>query len=268
MTNTIEPISRVAFQIGSFSVYWYGVIIATGALLGLLLAIHEGKRCGLHKDTYVDLMLFAAPISIVFARAYYVIFEWSYFSKHLSEIIDIRTGGIAIYGSLIGAVATTIVFCVVRRIPFWKIVDIGAPSVILGQAIGRWGNFMNQEAHGGPTTRAALETMHLPRFIINQMCIDGTYYIPTFLYESLWDFAGFVMLLIVRRFNLKRGELFMVYVIWYALGRSYIEGLRTDSLMLGSLRVSQGLAVLLVFIGAALIAYWQLRQPNRPRYND
>ncbi|CAM3281168.1 prolipoprotein diacylglyceryl transferase [Sporolactobacillus spathodeae] len=268
MNTSIEPLNRVAFQLGALHIYWYGIIIACGALLGLLLAMREGKRRGLGQDTYVDLILFAAPIAVICARIYYVAFEWPYYSQHPGQIIAIWNGGIAIYGALIGAVATTVVFCLVRHLPFWKVADVAAPSVILGQAIGRWGNFMNQEAHGGPTTRAALQAMHLPKFIINQMYINGTYYIPTFLYESLWDFAGFILLLFLRRVNLKRGELFMSYVVWYAIGRSYIEGLRTDSLMLGPLRVSQWLAGLLIIVGIVLIGYWRLRKPDRPRYLD
>lgn len=268
MNTSIEPLNRVAFQLGALHIYWYGIIIACGALLGLLLAMREGKRRGLGQDTYVDLILFAAPIAVICARIYYVAFEWPYYSQHPGQIIAIWNGGIAIYGALIGAVATTVVFCLVRHLPFWKVADVAAPSVILGQAIGRWGNFMNQEAHGGPTTRASLQAMHLPKFIINQMYINGTYYIPTFLYESLWDFAGFILLLFLRRVNLKRGELFMSYVVWYAIGRSYIEGLRTDSLMLGPLRVSQWLAGLLIIVGIVLIGYWRLRKPDRPRYLD
>ncbi|GGL54302.1 prolipoprotein diacylglyceryl transferase [Sporolactobacillus putidus] len=268
MGQTIEPLNRVAVQLGPIHIYWYGIIIATGALLGLLLAMREERKRGLPGNTFIDLILVAAPIAIVCARIYYVVFEWSYYAQHPAQIIAIWNGGIAIYGALIGAVATTVVFCAVRGLSFWKVADIAAPSVILGQAIGRWGNFMNQEAHGGPTTRAALENMHLPTFIINQMYINGTYYIPTFLYESVWDFIGFILLLILRRVNLQRGELFMSYVIWYAIGRSYIEGLRTDSLMLGPLRVSQWLAWVLIIVGTGLILYWRLRKEKRPRYLD
>ncbi|RYL95785.1 prolipoprotein diacylglyceryl transferase [Sporolactobacillus sp. THM7-4] len=268
MDQTIEPLNRVALQLGPVHIYWYGVIIAAGALLGLLLAMREGKRLGLPQDTYVDLILFAAPIAIVCARIYYVVFKWSYYVQHPGEIIAIWNGGIAIYGALIGAVVTTIVFCMVRGLSFWKVADIAAPSVILGQAIGRWGNFMNQEAHGGPTTRRALENLHLPDFIINQMYINGTYYIPTFLYESIWDFAGFIILLLLRRVNLQRGGMFLSYVIWYSIGRWYIEGLRTDSLMLGSIRVSQMLSVILLIAAAGLFLYWRFRSEKRPHYLD
>lgn len=267
MNESIEPLNRLAITLGPLHIYWYGIIIAAGALLGLILAIREGKRVGLPSDVFTDLILYAAPIGIICARLYYVAFEWDYYMDHPGEIIKIWNGGIAIYGALIGAVVTTVIFCRVRRLPFWKVADVCAPSVILGQAIGRWGNFMNQEAHGGQTTRAALEHLHLPDFIVNQMYIDGAYYIPTFLYESVWNLLGFALLLILRRTAaLKRGELFISYVIWYAIGRSYIEGLRTDSLMLGPLRVSQWLSLALILAGIGLITYWRTKQKERPRY--
>ncbi|RYM05927.1 prolipoprotein diacylglyceryl transferase [Sporolactobacillus sp. THM7-7] len=266
MNQGIEPLDRIAFEWGPIHIYWYGVIIAAGALLGFLIAVREGTRRGLPRDTYVDLILFAAPIAIICARIYYVIFQWEYYAQHPGEMIAIWKGGIAIYGALIGAVATAVVFCIVRGLSFWKVADIAAPSIILGQAIGRWGNFINQEAHGGPTTREALENMHLPDFIINQMLINGTYYIPTFLYESLWNIIGFAILLFLRRMNLQRGELFISYVIWYSIGRCYIEGLRTDSLMFGSIRVSQLLAAILIVVGVTLILFWRLRPGRRPRY--
>ncbi|TXK89448.1 prolipoprotein diacylglyceryl transferase, partial [Parageobacillus sp. SY1] len=205
MDSTIQPLDRVFLHLGPITIYWYGVIIGTGVLIGLWLATREGARRGLPKETFVDLVLFAVPIAILCARVYYVIFEWDYYSKHLSEIPKIWEGGLAIHGGLIGAVATGIVFAKVRGLSFWKLADIAAPSIILGQAIGRWGNFMNQEAHGGPVTREFLESLHLPDFIINQMYINGQYYHPTFLYESLWNLAGFLLLLWLRRVNLRRG---------------------------------------------------------------
>ncbi|MCO7176467.1 prolipoprotein diacylglyceryl transferase [Sporolactobacillus kofuensis] len=269
MVQNFEPIDRVAFQVGPLHIYWYGIIIASGALLGLLLAMREGKRLKLPADTFTDLILYAAPIAVICARIYYVAFEWSYYSKHPDQIIAIWNGGIAIYGALIGAVLTTVIYCRIRHLSFWKVADVAAPSVILGQAIGRWGNFINQEAHGGPTTRAALEQMHLPTFIVNQMYINGTYYIPTFLYESVWNSVGFILLLLARRFvKLQRGELFLSYMVWYAIGRCYIEGLRTDSLMLGPLRVSQWLSVLLIILGIGLFVYWRFVQKKRPYYGE
>lgn len=246
LLGSVPQLDRVAIQLGPFPIYWYGVIIGTGVLLGLWLATRESDRLGLPKDTIIDLVLIAVPIAILCARAYYVIFEWGYYSQNPSEILRIRHGGLAIHGGLIGAVLTGWVFAKKRGLSFWKLADIVAPSILLGQAIGRWGNFMNQEAHGGEVTRQFLENLHLPQFIINQMYIDGVYYQPTFLYESLWDFAGVILLLLLRKANLRRGELFFTYLIWYSTGRFFIEGLRTDSLMLGPLRVAQVISIAII----------------------
>lgn len=263
--ENIQPLDRVAIELGVFPVYWYGIIIGLGILLGWLLATRESKRLGLPHDIFSDLLLWAIPISIVSARIYYVIFKWDYYSQNPGDIIAIWQGGIAIHGALIGGVITAIVFTKKRGVSFWKLADIAAPSIILGQTIGRWGNFMNQEAHGTEVTRTFLENLNLPDFIINQMYIDGSYYHPTFLYESLWNLAGFVLLLILRKFNLKSGELFFSYVIWYSIGRFFVEGLRTDSLMLtDSLRIAQ--IISLVLIGAAIILIWFRRWKGYAKY--
>ncbi|UAL25922.1 prolipoprotein diacylglyceryl transferase [Bacillus paralicheniformis] len=268
MNETIEPLNPIAFHLGPIAVHWYGIIIGLGALLGLWLAVREGER-GLHKDTFVDLVLFAIPIAILCARAYYVIFQWGYYSEHPDQIIQIWNGGLAIHGGLIGAVLTGIIYAKVKGLSFWKLADIAAPSILLGQAIGRWGNFMNQEAHGEAVSRAFLENLHLPDFIINQMYIDGQYYQPTFLYESLWSFTGVVVLLLLRKANLKRGELFLIYVIWYSMGRYYIEGLRTDSLMLtANLRIAQVISIVLILSAAALIAYRRFKGREIKRYQE
>jgi len=269
MNETIEPLNPIAFHLGPIAVHWYGIIIGLGALLGLWLAVREGERRGLHKDTFVDLVLFAIPIAILCARAYYVIFQWGYYSEHPDQIIQIWNGGLAIHGGLIGAVLTGIIYAKVKGLSFWKLADIAAPSILLGQAIGRWGNFMNQEAHGEAVSRAFLENLHLPDFIINQMYIDGQYYQPTFLYESLWSFTGVVVLLLLRKANLKRGELFLIYVIWYSMGRYYIEGLRTDSLVLtANLRIAQVISIVLILSAAALIAYRRFKGREIKRYQE
>ncbi|MED4059957.1 prolipoprotein diacylglyceryl transferase [Priestia megaterium] len=267
MEATIQPLDRVFLEIGPLTVYWYGVIIDVGVLLGLYIATRESVRRGLSKDTFVDLILFAVPIAIICARIYYVSFEWGYYSKHLNEIPQIWQGGIAIHGGLIGGVLTAIVYSKVKKISFWKLADIAAPSLILGQAIGRWGNFMNQEAHGGPVTRAFLEGLHLPNFIINQMYINGTYYHPTFLYESLWDFAGFILLMVLRRTSLRKGEIFLSYLIWYSVGRFFVEGLRTDSLMLThTLRIAQVVSLVLIVIAIILIIVRRVTGMSKQKY--
>lgn len=269
MEQNIQPLNRVALHLGGIQIYWYGIIIGVGVLLGLWLAIRESERRGLHKELFVDLILFAVPIAIICARIYYVIFQWGYYSQHPGDIIKIWNGGIAIHGALIGSVLTTIVFAKVRGISFWKIVDIAAPSLLLGQAIGRWGNFMNQEAHGGPVTRAFLENLHLPQFIIDQMYINGVYYHPTFLYESLWNLVGVIVLLLIRRVNLRRGEIFLSYLIWYSVGRFFIEGLRTDSLMLTeTLRMAQVISLLLIVVAIALLVYRRFVGIEKQKYLD
>ncbi|EDJ8354970.1 prolipoprotein diacylglyceryl transferase [Listeria monocytogenes] len=267
MGNGVQPLDPVAIQIGSISVKWYGVIIASAVVIALLLALSEANKRKMDKEIIVDLLIWAIPISIISARIYYVIFEWDFYKNNLGEIVKIWHGGIAIYGALIGAVLTAIIFSRIKKISFWQLADVVAPSLIIAQAIGRWGNFMNQEAHGAETTRSFLESLHLPDFIINQMYIDGAYYQPTFLYESLWNVLGFVILLIIRRTKIRRGELFLGYVIWYSFGRFFIEGMRTDSLMWGDFRVSQALSFLLIVLSIGIIIYRRLKM-NPPYYME
>ncbi|WP_440972326.1 prolipoprotein diacylglyceryl transferase [Marinococcus luteus] len=265
--SSIQPIDRVAFEVGSVPIYWYGILIGLGALLGYILASYEAKKRGLPEDIFADLLIFAIPISIICARLYYVIFEWEYYVQNPGSILAVWEGGLAIHGGLIGAVLTGIIFSKIKRVSFWKLADIAAPSIILGQAIGRWGNFINQEAHGGEVSRSFLEGLQLPEFIINQMYIEGAYYNPTFLYESLWNIAGFLLLLGLRRVNLRRGELFLTYVIWYSFGRFFIEGMRTDSLMLfDTIRVAQLISVLLIVAAVSLILYRRQAGLAKARY--
>ncbi|TDQ36963.1 prolipoprotein diacylglyceryl transferase [Aureibacillus halotolerans] len=269
MLYAIEPLNPIAVQLGPLSIHWYGIIIALGAILGLWIATRESVRHGLDKNVFSDLLLYAIPIAILSARAYYVIFEWGYYSQHPEQIIAIWQGGIAIHGALIGSVITAVVFCRKRGISFWKLADIAAPSIILGQAIGRWGNFMNQEAHGGEVTRSFLEGLYLPDWIINQMYIDGMYYHPTFLYESVWNIAGFALLLLLRKVNLKRGELFLSYIIWYSFGRFFIEAMRTDSLFIvANLRTAQVISIVLIILAIVLWVYRRMTNRANVRYLD
>lgn len=269
MEQGIQPLNPIAIDLGAIQIHWYGLIIGFGVLLGLIIALRESERRGLDKEVFTDLILFAVPIAIISARIYYVIFQWDYYSQNPGDIIKIWNGGIAIHGALIGSVLTTVIFAKVKKVSFWKLVDIAAPSLLLGQAIGRWGNFMNQEAHGREVTRAFLENLHLPEFIVNQMYINGTYYHPTFLYESIWNIIGVIILLLLRKVNLRRGELFLTYVLWYSFGRYFIEGLRTDSLMLtDSLRIAQVISIVLGAAAVALILYRRSRGYADKRYLD
>jgi len=271
LTCNAPSLNRIFVQIGPLPIYWYGVIIALGAFLGLYLATREADRLGLNKDLIIDLIVFAIPISIISARIYYVIFEWErYVGQAWWKIFAIWEGGIAIHGALIGAVATAIVFTKVKKVSFWQIADVLAPGLILGQAIGRWGNFMNQEAHGGPIAESTYNSFHqyLPDFIMNQMCIEGIMYHPTFLYESVWNILVLILLLVIRRYNPLRGEVFLTYVISYSIGRLFIEGLRTDSLYLfGQIRTAQLMSIMLI-IGAIILIIYRRRSNTVDRHYD
>ncbi|HAR7095591.1 TPA: prolipoprotein diacylglyceryl transferase [Staphylococcus aureus] len=261
--NYIDP---VAFNLGPLSVRWYGIIIAVGILLGYFVAQRALVKAGLHKDTLVDIIFYSALFGFIAARIYFVIFQWPYYVENPSEIIKIWHGGIAIHGGLIGGFIAGVIVCKVKNLNPFQIGDIVAPSIILAQGIGRWGNFMNHEAHGGPVSRAFLEKLHLPNFIIENMYINGQYYHPTFLYESIWDVAGFIILVNIRK-HLKLGETFFLYLTWYSIGRFFIEGLRTDSLMLTSnIRVAQLVSILLILISISLIAYRRIKY-NPPLYS-
>ncbi|HCY9786115.1 TPA: prolipoprotein diacylglyceryl transferase [Staphylococcus aureus] len=261
--NYIDP---VAFNLGPLSVRWYGIIIAVGILLGYFVAQRALVKAVLHKDTLVDIIFYSALFGFIAARIYFVIFQWSYYVENPSEIIKIWHGGIAIHGGLIGGFIAGVIVCKVKNLNPFQIGDIVAPSIILAQGIGRWGNFMNHEAHGGPVSRAFLEQLHLPNFIIENMYINGQYYHPTFLYESIWDVAGFIILVNIRK-HLKLGETFFLYLTWYSIGRFFIEGLRTDSLMLTSnIRVAQLVSILLILISISLIVYRRIKY-NPPLYS-
>ncbi|MCA9764907.1 MAG: prolipoprotein diacylglyceryl transferase [Carnobacterium sp.] len=264
MNFLFSAINPIAFSLGPLEVHWYGVIIASAIFVALFLSTREAKKRGIEGDHIIDMALWALPIAFIGARLYYVIFKLDYYLQNPGEIIAIWNGGIAIYGGLIAGGLTIYWYTKKHGIPIWLMLDVLVPNVLLAQAIGRWGNFINQEAHGGEVTRSFLENLYLPDFIINQMNINGTYYQPTFLYESLWSLVGFIVIVLVRNRKslLRRGEVALLYVLWYSLGRFFIEGLRTDSLMLVDwLRVSQALSVVL-FIGALII--WILRRRDYP----
>ncbi|MBO1214210.1 prolipoprotein diacylglyceryl transferase [Staphylococcus nepalensis] len=262
--NYIDPI---AFELGPISVHWYGIIIAVGILMGYFIAQESIKRIGFDKDTLVDIIFWSAIFGFIVARIYFVIFQWPYYAQNLIEIPMIWYGGIAIHGGLIGGFITGIIVCKQKNINPFQIGDVVAPSLILGQGIGRWGNFMNHEAHGGPVSKTVLENLHIPDFIINNMYIEGQYYQPTFLYESVWDILGFVVLILLRK-HLRIGDTFALYLIWYSIGRFFVEGMRTDSLMLTSdIRVAQVMSIVLIIAGVILMIIRRMKY-NAPRYKD
>ena len=258
---TTAPINPNAFSIFGFPVAWYGVIIGLGIMLAMYLASKEGDLKGMPQDFILDLAFWTVPIAILGARLYYVIFELDYYLANPTQILQIWNGGLAIYGALIVGAITVYYYTKKRGVPFMLTLDVLAPGVLIAQSMGRWGNFINQEAHGAEVTREFLEGLFLPEFIINQMNIEGVYYHPTFLYESLWSLLGFILILYIRQKPdfLREGEVMLTYIIWYSFGRFFIEGMRSDSLYFLGLRTSKVLSLLL-FIGA--IALWAYRRYN------
>ena len=252
----------VALQLGPISIRWYAICIVSGLILAVYLSMKEAPRKKIDPDDIIDFILIAFPLAIVGARLYYVIFEWGYYSQHLGEIFAIWNGGIAIYGGLLTGALVLYLFSRRRLIEPIDFLDIAAPSVMVAQSIGRWGNFFNQEAYG----TAVKSLNYLPSFIRDQMYIDGSYRQPTFLYESIWNLLGFLLILILRRKPqfLRQGEITAFYLIWYGFGRMIIEGMRTDSLMFAGLRVSQWLSMILILVGFAIIIYQ--RRKKAPYY--
>ncbi|HEY9062397.1 MAG TPA: prolipoprotein diacylglyceryl transferase [Pseudobacteroides sp.] len=248
-------IDRVAFSLFGFSIHWYGIIIAAGFLLAVVLGMRACKKLGIDPDNIIDLVLYAAPVAIICARLFYVVFSGDriYLDDPL-EIVRIWHGGLAIYGGIIGAIATTYVYCRVKKINALNILDFGLPYFALAQAIGRWGNFVNQEAFGSQTNLPWGMTGNVIQEYLKMNYPDINPNIPvhpTFLYESLWNLGVFAFLIWYTKRKKNDGEVFLLYLVTYGLGRFWIEGLRMDSLMIGPFRVSQLIALGCAVLGAA-----------------
>ncbi|MBQ1793262.1 MAG: prolipoprotein diacylglyceryl transferase [Peptostreptococcaceae bacterium] len=244
---------RVAFSIFGIDVMWYGILMALGMIIGTLLAIKEGKRVGIKEDDILDLAIVAIPSGLIGARLYYVIFNWDYYSQNISQILNFRGGGMAIHGALIGGILAGYLFSRYKKMSFFKLADTVIIGVPLAQAIGRWGNFINQEAHGGPT--------NLPWGIM----VNGEKVHPTFLYESIWNIGIFIFLWIFRKKKQYEGEVIVLYTILYSLGRFFIEGLRTDSLMIGPFRMAQ--VISLVGVIGGIIVHIYLSKKSKQEEN-
>lgn len=243
--------SRVAFSIFGLDIMWYGVLMALAMILCVFLALKEGKRVKISEDDILNLAIIAIPCGLLGARLYYVIFNWSWYSQHMSEILNFRGGGMAIHGALIGGILAGFIYTKIKKINFFKMADTVMIGIPLGQAIGRWGNYINGEAHGGPTS--------LPWGIM----VDGVKVHPTFLYESIWDLGIFIFLWLFRKHKKYEGQLAIYYLILYSLGRFFIEGLRTDSLMIGPLRMAQVISITTIIV--CLILHKILSKKNKKR---
>ena len=267
--NLLFNVERVAFSVGGKNIYWYGIIIAFGFLLAIVCALALAKKYGMKKDTVVDIVLIASPCAIICARLYYVVFRWDYYSVHPNEIIQIWNGGLAIYGAIIASVIVAAIYCRVKKENLALFFDIGAVGLLIGQSVGRWGNFVNQEAFGrntslpwGMTGSEIKEDL----YSLSSQGIDVNPLLPvhpTFLYESLWNAVFLVIFLLCfkkRRFD---GQIFLMYLICYGTGRFLIEGLRLDSLYLGSIRISQLVALVCVAVGIAGMVFKYTRKSRK-----
>lgn len=257
--------NRVAFNIFGFNVYYYSLCILLGVIVAYILITREGKKQGLPKEFISDLIFYTLIIGILGARVYYCVFNLDYYLANPSEILKIYNGGLAIHGGVIAGFIFVYFYTKKKNVSFIKILDIVAPAVIIAQSFGRWGNFFNQEAHGGITTYQNLKNMHIPEFIINGMHIEGKYYYPTFFFESIWCLIGFIILMIARRNkNLRKGFQIGFYFIWYGIGRFFIEALRTDSLMFFGLKIAQIVSLIGIIIGIIII----VTNRNKKYYNE
>ncbi|MDF2880620.1 MAG: lgt [Clostridiaceae bacterium] len=248
----------IAFTIFGLDIRWYGVIIASGMLVALALANYNVKWRNVKFDYLLDAFLIALPFSILGARLYYVLFEFSYYKDNPSQILNTRQGGLAIHGGILFAIISVYFYTRYRKISFLKIFDVAAPSIILAQAIGRWGNFFNGEAHGGEVSYDFIK--HFPQFIQKGMLIGGVYYQPTFLYESIWNVSVCIILLYLLRKSEKVGIVFFTYIGMYSIGRFFIEGLRTDSLMLGPLKVAQVVSLSGILLWICALIYYKIKE--------
>ena len=245
--------NNVLLKIGPFTIYWYSFFILTAFILGYFLATKEFKRHNISLSFLNDYFFYLVPIVIVGARLYYCIFEWEYYADDLMQIFAVWNGGLAIHGGVFAGIIFTIYYTRKHKINSLRMLDIAAPALIIGQAIGRWGNFFNQEAYGPVTTLATLKNLPIPQFVIDGMNIGGTYHHPTFFYESVACLIGFIIMMIVRRSKkVKLGQISAIYFMIYGTTRFFIEAMRQDSLMLGSIKVAQLVSIILLLVGITM----------------
>ena len=244
-------LNRAAFSVFGLPIYWYGLLIAFGMVLAGIYGYREAKKTELGQDDFLNMLLIAVPASIVCARLYYVLFNLD--TYRVLNALDIRSGGLAIYGGIIGACIVVVSYCRAKHLSIGITVDILAVGLLIGQVIGRWGNFINGEAFGSVTNLPWAMTVKTDGSIV------ALNVHPTFIYESLWNFVGIGVLLLYKRIKKFNGELLCAYMVWYGMGRAWIEGLRADSLYIGSYRVSQLLAIATVILGFAIIIYGRIK---------
>lgn len=253
------------FSIGPFHIYWYSFILLIGFVFGFFLLLKMVEKEGICKSFIYDYACYLIPIVLVGARIYYVLFSFDYYIQDILGIFRVWEGGLAIHGGIIAGAIFTYFYTKKREVSFFKLTDILVISLIIGQIVGRWGNFFNGEAYGPETTYTFLSSLPLPQFIIEGMYIDGTYYHPTFLYESLWNFIGLFILLFVKKKSKVPGTTSAFYIINYGIGRFLIEALRQDSLMLGSIKVAQLISICMIVIGIFILVFTRKGKNNETK---
>ena len=251
-------------DLGFMQIRWYGLIIAVGLMLAVIYSLRRSKQFGLTHDDILDGVLWIVPVAIICARLYYCIFSWEHYAADPISILHIWEGGLAIYGGVIGAAVGIVVYCKIKKISTLAVLDLVAIAFLIGQFIGRWGNFFNREAFGSEITGNFFMRMGL----FNDYTQKFQYFHPTFLYESLWNLMGFVLLHFLSKKRKYDGQMALSYVAWYGLGRTLIEGLRTDSLYWGPFRVSQLLAAVSCFAALGILAYRWLKPSTKPLFVD
>ncbi len=255
----------VFFTIMGIEVRWYSFILLVAVILGIWLFTKEGKKYDYPKDFLFNLAFWMLIFGFIGARLYYVLFNYKMYLNDPISILKVWEGGLAIHGGILFGALTLIIYARKYNARILKITDMAAVPLLLGQAIGRWGNFFNSEAHGGATTLLALQNKHFPEFIIQGMYINGVYYEPTFFYESLWCLLGVIVLLIIRHYKyLKVGQLTGIYFMWYSFGRFFIESMRTDSLMFIGFKAAQIVSVLLFILGLVMV----MKIGKKSRFED
>ncbi len=245
--------NAIFLDLGIIKIYWYSVAILLGLLIGGTLALKEAKKWSISEDFMINLFFYLIPFAVVGARLYFVIFNIDSYKNNPLDMLKIWEGGLAIHGAIVAGLLFIIIYSKKHKVKTQRLLDIIVVGMLIGQAIGRWGNFFNQEAYGSPTTLTFLKNIFVPNFIIEGMNINGVYYHPTFLYESLWCLIGFVLILFIRRYKYtKIGQPTAFYLTWYGIGRFFIESLRTDSLKFANFKVAQIVSILMVLVGIVL----------------
>ncbi len=265
----VRKMNPVAFNLFGYEIRYYSLFILIGVIIAYFMIIKEAKKFHISSDEMFNMFFWTLIIGIIGARLYYVVFNWDYFGNHIDEIWQLWQGGLAIHGGIFFGLITIAIYAKKHNLRTTKILDIIVVPLILAQGLGRWGNFFNSEAYGTATTLAHLRELNIPEFVINGMKINGIYYTPTFFYESIWCFIGFILLLLARKMKyVKTGQILSIYMMWYGVGRFFIESMRTDSLMFLGFKIAQLVSIGFIIIGALIFILGARKSKYEDLYNE